>query len=173
MRGGRGRGNNISQRLNLREHRGFEGDLRQKLGQRQDAQRAPAHSSSNGALLRLCEAICDLCRFYCDVTDAWPSRPYSQNHSWIVGGGVSAGILSFHVTVTLWRARVRQIVPVESWLLPLKGIRWVIERGRLLLPTGSCEHCESLRMIRLFHGCVNFFRYTLAATLSHYCNAVH
>jgi hypothetical protein len=29
-----------------------------------DAQRAPVHSSSCGALLRLCEAICDLCRFY-------------------------------------------------------------------------------------------------------------
>jgi hypothetical protein len=28
-----------------------------------DAQRAPVHSSSCGALLRLCEAICDLCRF--------------------------------------------------------------------------------------------------------------
>jgi hypothetical protein len=28
-----------------------------------DAERAPVHSSSCGALLRLCEAICDLCRF--------------------------------------------------------------------------------------------------------------
>jgi hypothetical protein len=28
-----------------------------------DAQRAPVHSSNCGALLRLCEAICDLCRF--------------------------------------------------------------------------------------------------------------
>jgi hypothetical protein len=29
-----------------------------------DAQRAPVHSGSCGALLRLCEAICDLFRFY-------------------------------------------------------------------------------------------------------------
>jgi len=29
-----------------------------------DAQRAPVHSSGRGALLRLCEAICDFCRFH-------------------------------------------------------------------------------------------------------------
>jgi hypothetical protein len=28
-----------------------------------DAQRAPVHSSSCGALLRLCEAICEFCSF--------------------------------------------------------------------------------------------------------------
>ena len=28
-----------------------------------DAQRAPVHSSRHGALLRLCEVICDFCRF--------------------------------------------------------------------------------------------------------------
>ena len=28
-----------------------------------DAQWAPVHSSSRGALLRLCEVICDFCKF--------------------------------------------------------------------------------------------------------------
>ena len=44
-----------------------------------DAQRAPVHSSSCGALLRLCEAICDLCRSSCELTPAWRSRALSQD----------------------------------------------------------------------------------------------
>ncbi|MGB7966028.1 MAG: hypothetical protein WCF64_07370, partial [Methylocella sp.] len=55
-----------------------------------DAQRAPVHSSSCGAQLRLCEAICDLCRLSARAKARLAFAGANARRYHIVGGGVSA-----------------------------------------------------------------------------------
>jgi hypothetical protein len=86
-----------------------------------DAQRAPVHSSSYGALLRLYEAICDVADSKGGITDTWPSRALSRNDTPIVGNGVSA----WHLKLSRHRdpapTGVCHTVSVESWLLHCSG----------------------------------------------------
>jgi hypothetical protein len=87
-----------------------------------DAQRAPVHSSSCGALLRLCEAICDLCRFYMRLTSARPSRALSHDDITLSAVAFRSNRycrLSRHRDPA--RVGVSCIVLVESSLLPCNG----------------------------------------------------
>ena len=133
-----------------------------------DAQRAPVHPSNRGALLRLCEAICDLCKFHVrdNVRLAFAGALARQDQ--IVGGGVSARHfrLSRHRDPALGGL---SSCPGGVIASPLQWSRWVVERRHLPLPTGSCEqrwkHMNDPLLARM---CQFFSRY-FAATMSHGC----
>jgi hypothetical protein len=84
-----------------------------------DAQRAPVRSSSCGALLRLCEAICDYADCLCELTPAWPSRALSQED-------IKLSAATFRPGRHFRLSRHRDPAPVRVYHI-------------VLLPTGSCE----------------------------------
>ena len=77
-----------------------------------DAQRAPVHSSSCGALLRLNEAICDLGRFYVRANIHLAFAGAIARWHQIIGGDVSAAFLGFRTTVT---PRLSGSVTLSRW----------------------------------------------------------
>ena len=100
---------------------------------------SPGALSSCGALLRLCEAICDLFRFYVRATMLGLRGRYRTMISNCRRRRLGpAGILGFRATVTplsgsvtLFRWSHRFSIAVDSM---------IVERRRLLLPTdSSCE----------------------------------
>jgi hypothetical protein len=95
-------------------------------------------SSSCGALLRLCEAICDYSDSMCELPCAWPSRALSHDDiklsaaafrpAGILGSRAAVTPLSGSVTLSRWSHRFS--IAVEPMF---------VERRHLLLPTDSCE----------------------------------
>ena len=86
-------------------------------------QRAPVHSSSCGALLRLCEAICDFCRYH--VQDR-VRLAFAGAISRDIKLSAAAFRPGRHFRVSRHRdpapVGVRHTVPVESYLLHCSGI---------------------------------------------------
>ena len=124
-----------------------------------DAQRAPVHSSSCGALLRLCEAICDYADCLCGLTSPWPSRALAHDdiklYRWRRFS--SAGILGFRATVT---PRLSGSITLSRWnhrfsisVEPMSCRKKVTFCFRPAL----VNNCGSIRTIRFFHTCVNFY----------------
>jgi hypothetical protein len=125
------------------------------------------HSSNRGALLRLSEAICDLCRFSMRAKIRLAFAGAIARRYQIVGGGVSAR----HLKVSRHRdpapVGVCHTVPAESSLLHCIGTDEFVERRHLPLPAGSCEqrrkHCYAALIPRM----CQFFSHYSAANLSH------
>ncbi len=125
-----------------------------------DAQRAPVHSSSCGARLRLCEAICDYADCLCRLTSPWPSRALAHDdiklYRWRRFS--SAGILGFCTTVT---PRLSGSITLSRWnhrfsisVEPMSCRKKVAFCFRPAL----VNNCGSIRTIRFFRACVNYFR---------------
>ena len=105
-----------------------------------DAQRAPVRSSSCGALLRLCEAICDYADCLCELTPAWPSRALSQENIKLSAATFRPG-RHFRLSRRRDPARVgvSHTVQVESSLLHCSGIDELSNEGTFRFRPTSCE----------------------------------
>jgi len=123
-----------------------------------DAGRAPVHSSNCGALLRLSEAICDLCRFSMRANIRLAFAGAIARRYQIVGGGVSAR----HLKVSRHRdpapVGVCHTVPVESSLLHRIGTDELSKEGTFRFRQALVNNGGSIVMLRFFRACVNFFR---------------
>jgi hypothetical protein len=123
-----------------------------------DTQRAPVHSSSCGALLRLYEAICDLCRFSVRANIRLAFAALSH-----VDITFSAVAFRRGRHFRLLRHRdpapvgVSYTVPVESSPLHCIWNRCVVERRHLPLPTGSCEQRRKHSNVALLQRVCQFF----------------
>jgi len=116
------------------------------------------HSSSCGALLRLSEAICDLCRFSVRANIRLAFAGALACRYQIFGGGVSAR----HIKVSRHRdpapVGVCQTVPVESSLLHWVGIDELSKEGTFRFRHALVNNGGSLPMFPFFRTSVNFFR---------------
>ena len=116
------------------------------------------HSSSCGALLRLCEAICDYADCLCELAPAWPSRALSQEDIklWAV-----TFRLGRHFRLPRHRdpapVRVYHIVQVESSLLHFSGTDELPKESTFCFRPALVNNGGSIRTIRFFHTCVNFY----------------
>jgi len=97
-------------------------------------------SSSCGALLRLCEAICDYADCLCKLTPAWPSRALSQENIKLSAATFRPG-RHFRLSRRRDPARVgvSHIVQVESSLLHCSGIDELSNEGTFRFRPTSCE----------------------------------
>ena len=123
-----------------------------------DTQRAPVHSGSCGALLRLCEAICDYADCLCELTPAWPSRALSQDDIKLSAAAFRPGR---HFRLSRHRdpaVGVCHTVPVESSLLHCSGIDELSKEGTFCFRPALVNNSGSIRTIRFFRACVNYFR---------------
>ena len=120
------------------------------------------HSRSCGALLRLCEAICDYADCLCDLTPAWPSRALSQDDIDLSAATFRPGR---HFRLSRHRdpapVGVYQIVQVESSLLHYRGTDELPKEGTFCFRPALVNNGGSIRMIRFLCACVNFIRYIL------------
>jgi hypothetical protein len=120
------------------------------------------HSSNCGALLRLCEAICDLCRFSGDLTSTWPSRALSHVD-------ITLSAVAFRPGRHSWLGRHRDpalvgvsyTVPVESSFLHCIGTDELSKEGTFRFRRGSCEQRRKHSNVALIPRIVNFFRQIL------------
>ena len=116
------------------------------------------HSSSCGALLRLCEAICDYADCLCELTPAWPSRALSQEDIKLSAATFRPGR---HFRLSRHRdpapVRVYHIVQVESSLLHFSGTDELPKESTFCFRPALVNNGGSIRTIRFFHTCVNFY----------------
>jgi hypothetical protein len=92
----------------------------------------------------------------CEITPTWPSRTASHDNAKLSAVAFRPAISGLRATVT---PNIPGSVILSRWSHPppLQWNRWVAERRRLLLPTGSCEQLwkhkqdgPPLRMCQIF-----------------------
>jgi hypothetical protein len=123
------------------------------------------HSGSCGALLRLCEAICDLFRFYVRATMLGLRGRYRTMISNCRRRRLGpAGILGFRATVTPLLGSVT--LPVESSLLHCSGFDDCRKKAPSCFPpTPLVSNGGSIRMMHFLRACVNFFAWGAGMTI--------